>query len=248
MTEESKEMVNYDYGEDEGSGFENTTAADFKIPYIKIMQKQSKEVEADDTLKPGMILETGTMTRYDGEKGISIIPCLTDHNFVEMIPLEKGGGIVGVHAINSQIVLKAIQEGTFGKYQVGENDLIETYYLYAVLIPEDQNPVPCIVLFSGTKIIRYQAFITKAKGLKIPATGKSFPLFSHVYKLVTIKEKNNFGTYFNWNNIEFDGENAEAVRLNPANSLYQAAKGFKEMVNAGKAVPDDINKSGDIPF
>ena len=223
-----------------GAGFENHTSDDYSIPFLQILQALSPQLLENDSLRQGMIINTVTGEVFDGKKGIAFIPAFTTHEYVEWKPRDQGGGFVGTHDINSELVAHAKDSSAeYGHYKTPDgNDLIETFYVYGIAIDDDGNQTEAVLAFSSTKIKKYKGWMTKAKtiqitlpdGRRIPA-----PLFAHRYRLKTVSEKNNHGQFFNWDAITFDGANAMEARLLPDNPLFQAAVNIKKLLETGKA-------------
>lgn len=231
------------YAEYAGSGFENQTQDDYSIPFITILQALSPQLQEPDTaLKQGMIFNTVTADAFPGNKGVCFVPALTQHEFIEFKPRDSGGGFVGRHAVDSEVVKVAQAASTeYGKYNTPDgNELIETFAVYGILINEDGSTSQAVVAFSASKIKKYKAWMTKAKtiqiqlgdGRRIPA-----PLFAHRYRLKTVVEKAPKGTFYNWV-IEFDGANAIECRLPPTDPVFQDAVAIKSLLDSGRAKAD----------
>lgn len=228
------------YADYAGAGFENQTSDDYSIPFLQILQALSPQVQDSDTLRPGLIINTVTGEVFDGKKGIAFVPATTQHLYVEWKPRDQGGGFVGIHEIDSEVVAHAKDASTeYGHYSTPEgNDLIETFYVYGIMLDDDGNSSEAVLAFSSTKIKKYKGWMTKAKtiqiqlpdGRRIPA-----PLFAHRYRLKTLSEKNTKGQFFNWDAVAFDGDNAQAARLLPDDPLFQAAVNIKRLLDQGKA-------------
>lgn len=227
------------YAEYAGSGFENQTSEDYAIPFIGILQALSPQLQENDALKQGMIFNSVTGEAFDGKKGIVFVPATTAHEFIEFKPRDAGGGFVGRHAIDSQVVAQAKAASTdFGKYSTPEgNELIETYAVYGVAVMEDGSTMGAVIAFSSSKIKKYKAWQTKAKTIQIPlGDGRRIPapLWAHRYRLKTITEKNSKGTFSNWD-IAFDGADATAARLAPNDPIAVEARGLIELLKTGQA-------------
>lgn len=230
------------YEEYAGAGFENQTSDDYTIPFLQILQALSPQLQDNDDLKQGMIINTVTGEVFAGKEGIAFVPATTDHVYVEWKPRDAGGGFVGVHQVDSELVRSCVANQEFGQYTTPEgNDLIETFYVYGIAIDSDGNPSEAVLAFSSSKIKKYKAWMTKAKTIQIQlADGRRIPapLFAHRYKLKTESEKNAKGTFFNWSAIAFDGANALEARLLPDDPIFQAAVSIKKMLEEGKATAD----------
>lgn len=226
------------YADYAGAGFENQTSDDYTIPFLQILQAMSPQLEDNDSLKQGMIINTVTGEVFPGKEGIVFVPATTQHTYVEWKPRDSGGGFVGVHEVDSEVVRHCVANQEFGDYSTPEgNDLIETFYVYGILIDGDDNASQAVLAFSSTKIKKYKGWMTKAKtiqiqlpdGRRIPA-----PLFAHRYRLKTVGEKNPKGSFHNWD-IAFDGANALEARLPPDSDIVQAAVAVKDLLDTGKA-------------
>lgn len=160
--------------------------------------------------------------------------------YVEWKPRDAGGGFVGIHEVNSDLVNHAkAASAEYGKYSTPDgNELIETFYVYGIALDDDGNASEAVLAFSSTKIKKYKGWMTKAKTIQIPLPdGRRIPapLFAHRYRLKTVSDKNNKGQFFNWDAIAFDGENAQQARLLPDDPLFQSAVNIKSMIEQGKA-------------
>lgn len=240
VKEENTAVAEYGaYADFAGSGFENQTNEDYSIPFMQVLQALSPQLQENDALRAGMIVNTVTGEIFDGKEGFAFVPAITQHLYVEWKPRSAGGGFVGIHQIESEVVAHAKAASTeYGKYSTPEgNDLIETFYVYGIVVDNDGNEGQAVLAFSSTKIKKYKGWMTKAKtiqiqlpdGRRIPA-----PLFAHRYRLKSVSEKNNKGQFHNWE-IAFDGTNAVEARLLPNNPLFQAAVSIKNLIEQGKA-------------
>ena len=228
------------YADYAGAGFENQTSDDYSIPFLQILQALSPQLQENDSLRQGMILNTVTGEVWDGKKGIAFVPATTQHVYVEWKPRDAGGGFVGIHEVNSDLVNHAkAASSEYGKYNTPDgNELIETFYVYGIALDDDGNASEAVLAFSSTKIKKYKGWMTKAKTIQIPLPdGRRIPapLFAHRYRIKTVSEKNNKGQFFNWDAIAFDGENAQQARLLPDDPLFQSAANIKSMIEQGKA-------------
>ncbi len=241
VKEQNTAMAEYGaYADYAGAGFENQTSDDYSIPFLQILQALSPQLQENDSLRQGMILNTVTGEVWDGKKGIAFVPATTQHVYVEWKPRDAGGGFVGIHEVNSDLVNHAkAASSEYGKYSTPDgNELIETFYVYGIALDDDGNASEAVLAFSSTKIKKYKGWMTKAKTIQIPLPdGRRIPapLFAHRYRLKTVSEKNNKGQFFNWDAIAFDGANDQEARLLTDDPLFQSAVNIKSMIEQGKA-------------
>jgi hypothetical protein len=254
----------FDYGTEAGSGWEGTSNEDFAIPFLSILQSGSPQVkkkgaEYVEGAEEGMLYNTATGELYDGDTGVQIIPCYTEHIFIEWKNKQTdGGGFVGVHSIDSDVVAQArAASKEFGKYTVpveggNPHDLVETFVFYAIQLDAAGEIVgPCMISCSSTKIKAYKAIMTPLRQVK----GRP-PLFAFKLRVATVPEKNAKGDFFNFKITPANGSPVESL-IDPATDLFTVAKEFKDQVVQGKAKIDHskANAGGsaggdppDVPF
>lgn len=236
-----------DYGKDmEGQGFENTSGADYAIPFLGVLQSNSPEVDGSVDGRqikgavPGNLFNTVSKELMDGGKGVVIIPCMTAHEAIEWKDREKGGGFVGVHAMTSPIVQKAIASAAkFGANKTEEgNDLSETFSIYGMLVEKDGEacePEMIVVAFNSTKIKKYKQIMYRLRTVK---GGARFPLFAHTLRITSVNDKNAKGAFKNFE-VQPAIENDVVKSLQPptvdgvVNPLLTAGQQLKEQIATG---------------
>jgi hypothetical protein len=255
------EVAVYDYGEHAGAGFEGTSSDDFSVPFLDILQGQSPEVESLPNAKPGMFHNTVTDDLFDGKTGVSFVPVGRDHIFVEWVPRSKGGGIAGRHAVDSDVIAQARQRSEkFNELTTPDgNELVETFYLYGMLVTGDGEATPCVLSNSSTRIKPYKALMTKANMIMVPGPdGRKVrpPLFAHKFRLTTDKRKNNDGEWHTYV-VAFDSDDKSAAgaRLAPTDPLFMAAAEFSQVIKSGAFTMNEQgeaksrdNAGEDVPF
>lgn len=228
----------YDYGEEAGAGFEGTKGSDLSIPFLGILQSNSPQVEDKDPegAESGMLFNTVTRELASGTDGVIFLPCYKEMAYVEWVPRNKGGGFVGLHDPNGDTVKKVIAENDgnrVGKLAVGDNELVETHYVYGLVLNEDgtQTNGFAVLSFTSTKIKPFRDWVTAMYTLK----GKP-PIFANRARIKTIKQKNEHGTYYNFRIDPFE-KTWSASLINPADLGYllEEARDFREMVMSGMA-------------
>ena len=239
-----------DFGDDAGKGYENQSNDDVQIPFLNVLQGLSPEVvDEDSDMKAGMIFNTVTQEAVKGSEGMVIIPVTTQHLFVEWIPRDKGGGYVGTHLPESEVVQNAKAAATkFGKYKNGENDLVETFYVYAL---DAETGAYMIIPFVSTKIKPYKAWNSACKLFNHTAYNipKRPPMFAHQVSLTTEKESRTSGDSYNYRMAPVnpatgkkdDGSFRPAIynsMIGVKNPLFTEAKHFLSLINEGVAKAD----------
>jgi len=243
------------------TGFEDTDKSELAIPFINLLQSNSKVVEDGDA-QAGQLFNNVMETIHDS---ITIVPCARQRVFIEWVPHDDGGGLVAVHQPDSQFVVAALAANGGDprglKCDDGKHDLVETIQLYVLIVNEEGDYERAVIGFSSTKLKPYRHFFTKATSQMMSLNGRKFqlPLWAHRWKVGTVTEisKKN-GKKFHNLNMSWDGDNAKECRMTPADELFQAASEFHDMVVGGTAKADMTTadkadsggaaSDGDIPF
>lgn len=242
-TEEKSTAVatGFNYGEYAGKGFENVKASELSIPFIAILQSNSPQVEDKDPegAEAGMLFNTVTKELTKGEDGIIFQPVHKETGFVEWIPRTRGGGFVAMHDPEGEVVKTAVERNggaKFGKLQVGENDLVETHYVYGLLLSRDGSEVNgfAVLSFKSTAIKPFRDWLTSMRLLK----GKP-PIFANRAILRTTKQKNEKGSFYNYKISPLKQDWISSL-IDPEkeSGLLQAAVEFIEQINNGLARAD----------
>jgi hypothetical protein len=251
--------ADYDYGADAGAGFENQTGEDISIPFLTVLQPGSPEVQADPEKPPfpGLIINKTTGQFYPRETGITFVPALTQHVLVEWSPRnEKGestGGFIGLHAIDSDLARRVREEQPLGTYKhtANGNDLVETFYVYGLLVDDAGNGFPSVMSFSSTHIKPYKDWMYQARSIVVSRPDGTkitkLPLFSHGYQITGVKKEGGGNTWY-VPVVRFAGGSAEKARISPRNPLYEQAKAMRDAVGSGrlKADTDSLSREGKV--
>lgn len=241
-----------DYGDDVGAGMENITREEFKIPLVRILQSNSpqcKPVEGGgiEGAKADMILNTATGEMYDGKAGMGFIPVFRDHNFVEYITRDDGGGFVGMYQPEDPFIAKLRgDQGSFGKLKHYNDtvkkatEIAETFYLFGLLMPDADTVIQGVVPFVSTQISKYQSFVTRYLGVVYPnGEGAKVrpPLWAHEWRLGTVFQPTKKGDIFGWL-LRLKEEPPIKSRLRLDDPIYQQARAFYDLLKEGAAKID----------
>ncbi len=241
------------YEEYAGQGLDDITSEDKGLPFFEILQPLSPEVEDIPEAQAGMIINKATKELFSS---IRFVPVCRDHVYTEWVPRDSGGGLVATHQLTDDIVKAARSKQRVGKHELPNgNELIETFYLYGMVLDADDNPMPAVISFTSTKIAAYKTLTTRADSLMFRTKdGRKlkFPWFAHVWKLGTEKKKKDKYTWYTWS-VAFDGANdkAEEARLpseHPAvqlgSDIYQSHRGGQLKVNTEGMSNDGPGREG----
>jgi hypothetical protein len=270
MASESKDLaalkaqelaaMNEQMAMESGAGFEEADRDSYAIPFLKLLQDLSPEVDkkkgtAITGAVSGMFYNSATGDLYDGEKGVLLLPVHFIRRFLRWSPRNEGGGFHGGHTPSEVLGMKVheepdqqpagalwLEDGTF------LTDTREHYCLVARVPAEGQDIGEvgmAVVSLSSTQIKWSKKWMSsmQARRLINPA-GQSYcpPMYSmwwHAKAMVQTKGEN---SWYGW---QLTPERPLASR-----NILEMARGFRESILSGvaKAEQPEAPVSGDIPF
>lgn len=221
------------YAEDSKAGFENADAQSFAIPFLQILQSMSPQCKKSEGAyikgaEEGMFFNTVTQEIDSGEDGLFVIPCYYKRSFIEWAPRESGGGFKGEYPPTDPIVATAVR-GDKGDVLPNGNLLVDTRTHYVLILKPDGSFQPAVISMASTQVKKSRQWMSKMEGIKFKnSAGQLYtaPMYSHVYKLTTVPEKNDQGSWFGWK--------IEIAHLQEDPMLLAAAREFKRQISAGE--------------
>ena len=234
---------------DANKGFQQMSQEDLALPFLKVLGQLSPEVNGRHAkhiqeAAPGMILNTVTNELYDGTKGIQVIPCYYKREYVEW--KERGeslGAPVAIHSTDSDVVASAKRD-TMNKDRLPNGNYLENTASHFVLITGTSTSTALITMKS-TQLKTSKKWNTMMLGIKLKGKDGLFtpPTYSHVYKLKTVQQSNDKGTWFGW----------DVNKIGPVQdkAVYDQAKSFSQNISKGNVKvkhTSDSKKSESTPF
>lgn len=183
-----------------GAGFENVSAQDIAIPYIRILQALSGEIKDRAKQVPGArigdIYITAVRQLYPAESGVSVIPCHFVKRYVERAPGVTGtDGYVYTHT-DRAVLASAKREGKYDMLPNG-NHVVETAVHYVLVVDDDGVATPACLSMSMSQLKKSRAWLAMMGSLRGPM-GQVLPSFSHSYKLTTAEERRGQDSWAGW--------------------------------------------------
>jgi hypothetical protein len=234
---------------DANAGFQTMSQEDLALPFLKVLGQLSPEVNTRHAkhikgAEPGMILNTVTNELHDGSKGINVIPCYYKREFVEWKDRgESMGAPVATHAANSDIVGSAKRDNMNKDRLPNGNYLENTASHYVLMLGE--NPCTALITMKATQLKTSRKWNTMMMGIKLQGKSGLFtpPTYSHTYKLTTVQQSNDKGTWFGW----------DVSKVGPIDdkAMYDQAKSFSQNISKGNVQvkhSSDSEKIGNTPY
>ena len=225
---------------DAGQGIANIKQEDLALPFLKVLGQLSPEVNTRDAkyvkgAQPGMIINTVTAELYDGEKGIDVLPVYYKRQYIEWQDRgESKGAPVNIYDAGDDIPKTTRDKGNKDRLANG-NYLENTVSHFVILL--GKTPTTALISMKATQLKISRKWNSMMMGIKMQGKNGLFtpPTYSHIYKLKTVQQSNDKGTWFGW----------DVSKVGPITDkgIYEIAKGFSNNVAKGAV----IAKHGDSP-
>lgn len=236
------------YSDDEQAGFEDADKDAYAIPFINILQSNSPQCNKADGAyiegaESGFIFNTVAEHVLEGKDSILVIPCHYQRVFIEWKDRDSGGGFVAEHSVEDAMdLLKQCHKDDKNKDVLPNGNIIVDTRNHFVLVQDMGAWKMTVISMTSTQLKKSRKWMSKMQDLKMRrGDGSSFtpPMFSHAYKLETVPESNDKGSWFGWK-ITMGG-------LLTDKGTYDEAKRFRTAINSGavKAQPPTEDGMGE---
>ena len=235
------------FEQDAGAGLNNLGTEDLALPFLKVLSKQSDELDDIDGAKAGDILNTVTNTLYKGK--INVVPCAYQRRFIQWQPRGSGSGApVGIYKPTDDMPETSRSSEDNKEYLTdGSGDYIEqTCQWYVKVVEEDGTASNALIAMKSTQLKKSRKWMSMIMSRQMTGKNGPFtpPMYSHVYSLTTHAEENSKGKWHGW-------EMSLEKQVGDIN-LYNSAKTFAESVDKGdvnvKHTQDGEGQNENIPF
>ena len=185
-----------------GTGLEETTTEDFAIPFIRVLQPMSPQLQKQNGsyvagASAGDLYNTVTGEAYDGEKGISIVPCAYNKKYIEWIPREKGGGLVNANHDISVFSSCTRNPDDRRHYMANGNEIVETAQFF-VLVLEGDTAQQAVLAFTSTQLGVSRKWLTMLRMARVQnsqGVNVEAPMFAYSYRLTSTVQSNDKGSW-----------------------------------------------------
>ena len=231
---------------DAGQGL-NMPQEDLALPFLKVLGQLSPECNKRDAkhvegAEPGMIINTVTGEVYDGVKGIDVVPVHYKRQHIEWQDRgESQGAPVKIYDAGDD--LPSTTRDKFNKDRLSNGNYLENTASHFVVILGD-SPTTALLSMKATQLKVSRKWNSMMMGLKMQGKNGMFtpPTYSHIYKLKTVQQSNDKGTWFGW----------DVSRVGPISDpgIYKIAKDFGANVSKGdvKVKHGEQESKSDSPY
>lgn len=215
---------------DFGGGLEGADRDSFAIPFLRVIQKSSPQVdeakpEFNPNAKPGMFVNSVTGELYDGKNGITLLQCAYQRRFTrwtadggfkgEMLPDDVAAGQAAgrIRDIDGQLTIEG-------------DELSDNRYHYVLLVT-DSGASQLLLSLSSTQIKKSKQLMSMLSSLKVKAGAGLVtpPTWLSKVKATTVLESNDKGSWYGVK-FELDGQIEDK-------ELYDLGKAFHNDVSEG---------------
>jgi hypothetical protein len=243
-------IINADmFMQDAGIGVQDLKTEDLAIPFQKVLQKMSPELD-DLDVRAGDIFNSVTKEAVPGKTGIRVINCAYQLQYIEWEPRGTGSGApYKIYAAGEE--MPDTQRGEDNKDYVADGNgryIERTAQHYILVIDEDGFTQQALISMKATQFKKSKQWNSALKSLKMKdAKGTLFTpaRFAHIWLLKSTPEENKNGSWHGWE-ISKDS-------LIEDLALYQEARLFAESISAGQinvqhSREEDRTESDNVPF
>ena len=246
QTKKKNEISTNLFEADAGQGL-NMTQDDLALPFLKVLGQLSPECNKRDAkhvegAEPGMIINTVTGEVYDGVKGIDVVPVHYKRQHIEWQDRgESQGAPVKIYDAGDD--LPSTTRDKFNKDRLSNGNYLENTASHFVVILGN-SPTTALISMKATQLKVSRKWDSMMMGLKMQGKNGMFtpPTYSHIYKLKTVQQSNDKGTWFGW----------DVSRVGPISDpgIYKIAKDFGANVSKGdvKVKHGEQESKSDSPY
>jgi hypothetical protein len=222
---------------DIGTGFEGADQDAYAIPFLRVLQTNSPQVNDDEpsyikSAKAGMFFNTVTGDLFGKE--VTVIPVSYKRDFVEWKP--QRGGFVRSHGADPSIVDRIVETDEKNNQYLDNGNIIQDTKNHFLLISDRLDDGPIILSLTSTGIKHSKKWMSVMRRLQLP-NKKAAPMFSSTYKIWTVQNENDEGKWY-----QIGDKHVTAIdRIDWVNELqYEAVKAALELVSTSSAAYDSI--------
>ena len=213
------------FREDSEKGFENVRQEQLALPILKLLQNGSGEAQKRNQnyvegAEPGMFLNTVTKKLYDGDVGITAIPCYHKMEYQEWAEFGTGSGRPEqIYPADSDILSKTTKDGGKDRLPNG-NYILTVHQNYVLILGEDGSAETALISMSSSqgKIARKWLSLQMSQTMSDKEGTFTPASFAFAYKLTSVLNSGKGNQWYGFN-VSLAGPVEDAA-------LYTRAKDF----------------------
>lgn len=220
---------------------DDTNPDDIAMPRLRILQSASDQVKKSSSdyvfgAEEGDLFNTLNKTIYKAEDGLLFVPAKRTVVYLEWKDQSTGGGLVRNYGDNAEPFLNALEGENGKRMSKAGNEIVKTYNFFGYVVDvKTKTAQEVVISMSKTQAKKAKHFYALIRSLTDKNTGKQLPEYAGVYKLTTVAESNDKGSWFNYN-IEPVGYTLGIPEIGAR--IYSQAESFAKLIadNSAKTV------------
>lgn len=240
-----------DMAEFAGEGMDSIGTEDMQIPFLRILQPLSPEVQKGDSkfikgASAGDLFNTVTGQIWDGDEGVVVIPCGYTVKYLEFGLRESGGGFMGEVPSNHPDIGNTTRNGSAEILPSGNELVRSAQHLVLIVDTGTGHTQQAICDMKKTQLKVSRRWNTQMRMVQYEGPNGLFnpPMWGTAWRLTVISESNDKGT---WNN--FAVSRVEPTEI-PA-AAFESSKAFFKSFKAGEVqtqagTQDEMNKAAPV--
>lgn len=235
-----------DFFEGAGEGLQDFQQSDFLIPYVRIVQALSKELQRNHAkflqgAEQGAFVNSATRKVYNGEKGFLAIPVSFAHRYMAWKPNNGGPAYdMGPDAT----LYNSLQSDDKGKRKDKDgNEITDSLQFFIMLVDKETFEYEMAVLnFSGSQAKKARGWITTINNRMERRNGQLMrpAIYFYSYDISSVPESNDQGSWYGFS----IAEGPKVMDLQNAKEIFSTAKTLRQRIEANE-VKADIAHEGD---
>jgi len=222
-------MAQVDFTADAGVGVDGADRDSFAIPFLRVLQNISPQVDEIEGARGGMLFNTVTLDLYTEA---TFLPCAFQRRYIRWADRGTDGSYKGEYTPDEVNAMIASGEASYvdGRLSIDGDRLADTRNHFGLLVSEDGAVQQVILSLSSTQVKKSKQLMSMLSAAKVKASDGRMvtpPTWMNRIKVSTIKESNDKGSWFG---VKFS---QDGFIDDP--DLYQLGKAFHETIAAGEA-------------
>jgi hypothetical protein len=194
------------YRESANKGFENVRQESLALPILKLLQNGSGEAQKRNQnfvegAEPGMFLNTVTKRLYNGEEGITVIPCYYKMEYQEWAEFGTGSGRPEqIYPADSDILSKTTKDGGKDRLQNG-NYILTVHQNFVIILGDDGKAETALISMSGSqgKIARKWQSLQMSQTMKDEQGSYTPASFAYSYRITSVLNSGKGNQWYGYN-------------------------------------------------
>jgi hypothetical protein len=192
--------INFDTTGDTSAGFEQMHAGTMAIPFIRILQQLSPQLNKDDPAyiagaEVGDYFNTITKEIIKGKEGFDCVVLKFENIFLEWKP--NRGGFAGRHTVENaeRLAAKSNTIGDFGKWKTPEGNNLQENYVYLILMAGHEAD-GLMVMSMASSMLKFARDWNRLMTSHVMGNGQKAMPYYLVWHMTTEYKKNEKGAWY----------------------------------------------------